>query len=140
MTTLIVGGYGSVGRTVAEELATAPDDPSAVIIAGRDGTKANAVASKFGDHVSGVAFDFQETDSYARVLEDLDQVVMCVDQSGTTFVEACLERESIRSTSQPRTSSSARSNNSTILRETTVRQRYQVSDSHQVSLSSTTSV
>ena len=92
MTTLIVGGYGSVGRTVAEELATAPDDPSAVIIAGRDGTKANAVASEFGDHVSGVAFDFQETDSYARVLEGLDQVVMCVDQSGTTFVEACLER------------------------------------------------
>lgn len=93
MTTLIVGGYGSVGHTIAEELATAPDDPSAVIIAGRDGMKANAVASEFGDQVSGVAFDLQETESYARVLEDLDQVVMCVDQSGTAFVEACLERE-----------------------------------------------
>ena len=92
MRTLIVGGYGSVGHTIAEELATASDGPSSVVVAGRDGTKANAVATEFGEHVSGVAFDLQETDSYARVLEDVDQVVMCVDQSGTAFVEACLER------------------------------------------------
>ncbi|MDL5363224.1 saccharopine dehydrogenase family protein [Halalkalicoccus sp. NIPERK01] len=93
MTTLIVGGYGSVGHTIAEELATAPDELGAVIIAGRDGTKATAVASELGDNVSGVTFDLQETESYARVLEDVNQVVMCVDQSGTAFVEACLERE-----------------------------------------------
>ncbi|WP_254538799.1 saccharopine dehydrogenase NADP-binding domain-containing protein [Halomarina litorea] len=86
MTTLIVGGYGSVGHTIAEELATAPDDPSAVIIAGRDAIKTNAVASEFGDHVSGVAFDFQETGSYARVLEDPDQIVMCVDMLTTKRV------------------------------------------------------
>jgi saccharopine dehydrogenase-like NADP-dependent oxidoreductase len=92
MRTLIVGGYGSVGHTIAEELATAPDGPSSVVVAGRDGTKANAVAAEFGEHVSGVAFDLQETESYARVLDDVDQVVMCVDQSGTAFVEACLER------------------------------------------------
>ncbi|MDS0301320.1 saccharopine dehydrogenase NADP-binding domain-containing protein [Halogeometricum sp. S1BR25-6] len=91
MTTLIVGGYGSVGRTIAEDLATASDDANAVIIAGRDETKANAVASEFGDNVSGIAFDLEETDSYARILKDVDQVVMCVDQSGTAFVEACLE-------------------------------------------------
>ncbi|WP_458186590.1 saccharopine dehydrogenase family protein [Haladaptatus sp. NG-WS-4] len=92
MRTLIVGGYGSVGHTIAEELSTASDGPGSVVVAGRDGTKANAVAAEFGEHVSGVAFDLQETDSYARVLEDIDQVVMCVDQSGTAFVEACLER------------------------------------------------
>lgn len=63
-----------------------------MIIAGRDGIKATAVASEFGDNVSGVTFDLQETESYARVLEDVDQVVMCVDLSRTAFVEACLER------------------------------------------------
>lgn len=92
MTTLIVGGYGSVGHTIAEELATASDDANAVIIAGRDETKANAVASEFGDNVSGIAFDLEETDSYARILEDVDQVMVCVDQSGTAFVETCVER------------------------------------------------
>ncbi|WP_148414667.1 saccharopine dehydrogenase family protein [Haloferax sp. KTX1] len=92
MTTLIVGGYGSVGHTIAEELATASEGPSAVIVAGRDGAKASAVAAEYGEHVSGAAFDLQEPDSYARVLEGVDQVVMCVDQSGTAFVEACLER------------------------------------------------
>lgn len=92
MTTLIVGGYGSVGHTIAGELATAPDGPDSVVVAGRDRTKATAVAAEYGEHVSGVAFDLQETDSYARVLEDVDQVVMCVDQSETAFVEACLDQ------------------------------------------------
>lgn len=92
MTTLIVGGYGSVGRTIAGELATASDGPNSVVVAGRDGTKAATVAAELGENVSGIAFDLQRTGSYARVLEDIDQVVMCVDQSGTAFVEACLER------------------------------------------------
>ncbi|WP_440992098.1 saccharopine dehydrogenase family protein [Haloarchaeobius baliensis] len=92
MTTLIVGGYGSVGHTIAEELATSSEGPDSVVVAGRDGTKAKAVAAEYGEHVSGVAFDLQEMDAYGRVLEDVDQVVMCVDQSGTVFVEACLER------------------------------------------------
>jgi saccharopine dehydrogenase (NAD+, L-lysine forming) len=92
MTTLIVGGYESVGHTIAEELATVSDKPGAVVIPGRDGTKATAVASELGDNVSGVTFDLQETESYARVLEDVDQVIMCVGQSGTAFVEACLEQ------------------------------------------------
>lgn len=92
MRTLIVGGYGSVGHAIAEELATASDGPGSVVVAGRNGTKANAVAAEFGEHVFGVSFDLQKTDSYARVLEDVDQVVMCVDQSETGFVEACLER------------------------------------------------
>ncbi|WP_423999178.1 hypothetical protein ACOZ4I_10280 [Haloarcula salina] len=71
MRALTVGDYGSVDHTIAEELATAFDGPGSVVVAGRDGTKANAVAAEFGEHVSGVAFDLQETKSYARVLEDV---------------------------------------------------------------------
>lgn len=92
MTTLIVGGYGSVGRTIAGELATASDGLSSVVVAGRDETKAATVAAELGENVSGIAFDLQRIDSYARVLEDIDHVVMCVDQAGIAFVEACLER------------------------------------------------
>lgn len=63
-----------------------------MVVAGRDETRATAIAAEFDEHVSGIAFDLQETDSYGCVLQDVDQVVMCVDQSGTEFVEACLER------------------------------------------------
>nr|WP_280176690.1 saccharopine dehydrogenase NADP-binding domain-containing protein [Halorhabdus rudnickae] len=89
---LIVGGYGSVGRTIAGELATVSDGPNSVIVAGRDGTKAATAAGALGENVSGIAFDLQRTESYDRVLKDVDDVVMCVDQSGTAFVKACLER------------------------------------------------
>ena len=92
MSTLIVGGYGSVGRTISRELTTAADGPSRLYIAGRDGAKASAFAADLGGNVSGVAFDIRDTRSYAQVLKDVDQTVVCLDQSGTAFVEACLER------------------------------------------------
>jgi saccharopine dehydrogenase-like NADP-dependent oxidoreductase len=92
MRTLLVGGYGSVGRTIAQELTTAADGPSRLEIAGRDGAKASAFAADLADDVSGVAFDIRETSSYAQVLKGVDQTVVCLDQSGTAFVEACLER------------------------------------------------
>ena len=92
MKSLVVGGYGAVGRTLTRELTNAVDCPDQVDIAGRDGRKARTFASNFGDAVSGVTVDLQDTSSYDAVLEDVDQVVVCIDQTGTAFVEACLER------------------------------------------------
>lgn len=90
--TLLVGGYGSVGHIVARELTSTMAEREQLLIAGRDGSKAASLAERLGDHASGVSFDVEAPATYSSVLEDVDQVIVCLDQSGTAFVEACLER------------------------------------------------
>ena len=89
---LLVGGYGSVGRIVARELASEKTKLEELLIAARDGSKATSLADRLGENVSGVSFDVETPAAYSEVLEDVDQVVVCLDQTGTEFVEACLER------------------------------------------------
>lgn len=86
---LIVGGYGQVGRALAELLA--PGLSGRIIIAGRDATKAHAAAAEIGHGTSGRVVDLFATDS-GDVLDGVGLVVVCLDQEDTSFVESCLTR------------------------------------------------
>lgn len=86
---LIVGGYGTVGRTVCTELAV--QTSCRVVAAGRTSAKAEA----FADSVAGVhasVVDAGNPDTYDEALEGADTVVVCVDQDEPTLAKACLER------------------------------------------------
>lgn len=89
---IIIGGYGSVGRIITQELVDLSISSIQVTVAGRDRENARTFASNFDDTVSGIKFDLQETSSYDLILQDMDMAIMCVDQTDTAFVEACLER------------------------------------------------
>ncbi|WP_444904220.1 saccharopine dehydrogenase NADP-binding domain-containing protein [Microbulbifer sp. CnH-101-E] len=84
---LIVGGYGQVGRSIAERLAVG--FPDRVTVAGRNMDKAKAVAAKIGYGTEGRALDiFGSNDP--SVLADVSLVIVCLDQTNTRFVEQCL--------------------------------------------------
>ena len=89
---VIIGGYGSVGRIITQELVDLSISSIQVTVAGRDRENARTFASNFDGTVSGIKFDLQETSSYDLILQDMDMAIMCVDQTDTAFVEACLER------------------------------------------------
>lgn len=86
---LIVGGYGMVGRVIAERLA--PSFPDRVIIAGRKLDKARACAAEIGHGAVGRAIDIS-SETAGGTLEGVILVVVCLDQDDTRFVELCLSR------------------------------------------------
>ena len=86
---LIVGGYGMVGRAIAERLAL--PFPSRVVIAGRNLDKAQTCAAEIGHGAMGRAVDIFSEDA-GGALEDVALVVVCLDQDNTRFVELCLSR------------------------------------------------
>ena len=86
---LIIGGYGQVGRAVAERLARI--FPERVVIAGRSLKKARSAAAEIGDHVGARAIDVLAAGE-AAPLEGVGLVLVCLDQESTHFVEECLAR------------------------------------------------
>lgn len=86
---LIVGGYGQVGLSIAEALA--PAYPGRVTIAGRNADKARAAAAGLGHGAGGRELDISAQGAEAA-LEGIALVVLCLDQTDTGFVEACLSR------------------------------------------------
>jgi saccharopine dehydrogenase (NAD+, L-lysine forming) len=91
---LIAGGYGAVGRIIAEVLANI--FPGQVTVAGRDGRKAEALAAATGHKVLPMALDVgnlvSKTAALRHPLDGIAVVVMCVDQPDTRFVELCLQK------------------------------------------------
>ncbi len=86
---LIIGGYGQVGSDVAARLA--PLFPERVVIAGRNLKKAQAAATATGFGSSARTVDIFAA-SAADALTDVGLVMVCIDQTGTGFVENCLSR------------------------------------------------
>lgn len=84
---LIVGGYGQVGRSIAERLA--PLFPGRVTIAGRNQSKAKTAAAEIGHGAQGRAVDLFAADA-GDALDDVALALVCLDQTGTHFVEQCL--------------------------------------------------
>ena len=85
---LVVGGYGTIGRTVCTELAERTRRE--IIAAGRSPEKARSFASS----VNGVeprTLDVSDRAGYADALDDIGTVVMCLDQDTPRFAETCLE-------------------------------------------------
>lgn len=87
---LIIGGYGKVGSVISTRLGEY--FPQKVFAVGRDYYKAQALSSQTNGNVLPLTFDLTDHQIDENFFDDVQLVVMCVDQSDTRFVRACLER------------------------------------------------
>lgn len=87
---MIVGGYGSVGRVIARQLADS--FPGKVIVAGRSYKKAEALAQENEKRLIPLEFDLFKNHESTPFLDDVKVVIMCLDQSNTEFVKICISR------------------------------------------------
>jgi saccharopine dehydrogenase (NAD+, L-lysine forming) len=87
---LITGGYGTVGRRVAADLA--PDYPGRVVVAGRSAQKAAQLAVELGHGVRGRRLDVGEPLSVEAALEDVGVVLSCIDQAEPHLLRAAIRR------------------------------------------------
>jgi saccharopine dehydrogenase (NAD+, L-lysine-forming) len=87
---LITGGYGTVGRRVAVDLA--PDYPGRVVVAGRSAEKAAQLAVELGHGVRGRRVDVGEPLSVEAALEGVGVVLSCIDQAEPHLLRAAIRR------------------------------------------------
>ena len=87
---LITGGYGTVGRRIAEDLA--PDYPDRVVVAGRSDERAAGLAAELGHGVRGRRIDVGDPDSVEAALEGVGLVVSCIDQPEPHLLRAAIAR------------------------------------------------
>jgi gluconate 5-dehydrogenase len=77
-TAFVPGGYGGIGEAISKGLAQAG---AMVVIAGRDGKKAAALAKRIGRGAKGVALDVEDVSAIRRTVDAigrLDILVNCV--------------------------------------------------------------
>lgn len=86
---LIIGGYGQVGRSIAEQLA--PLFPGRVIVAGRHLEKAKTTVAEIGHDAEARAVNIFAED-IIDALNGVMLAVTCLDQTDTRFVEQCLSQ------------------------------------------------
>jgi saccharopine dehydrogenase (NAD+, L-lysine forming) len=87
---LITGGYGTVGRRVAEDLA--PDYPDRVVVAGRSDERAAGLAAELGHGVRGRRVDVGDPDSVEAALGGVGVVMSCIDQPEPHLLRAAIGR------------------------------------------------
>lgn len=90
-TALVPGGYGAIGSAICRGLAQAG---ARVIVAGRDGKKAAALAKKLGRGARGVALDVEDVAAIRRVVASLgriDILVNCVGMQREQLLEDVTE-------------------------------------------------
>src|ERR687897_2743353 len=87
---LITGGYGTVGRRVAVDLA--PDYPDRVVVAGRSAEKAAQLAVELGHGVRGRRVDVGDPLSVEAALEGVGVVLSCIDQPEPHLLRAAFRR------------------------------------------------
>jgi saccharopine dehydrogenase-like NADP-dependent oxidoreductase len=87
---LIVGGYGAVGRTIANRLAE--KFPGQVIVAGRNFEKAEALAQNSGGKIQPLQLDLNTAHENPDILDGVAAVVMCLDVPDMRFVRQALQR------------------------------------------------
>ena len=68
---VVVGGTQGMGSEIARSYA---DEGRAVIVTGRDQSRAEAAAKEIGGNTRGIGFDLSEPHSIAGLLEDVDGV------------------------------------------------------------------
>jgi saccharopine dehydrogenase-like NADP-dependent oxidoreductase len=87
---LITGGYGTVGRRVAGDLA--PDYPGRVVVAGRSAEKAAQLAVALGKGTRGRQIDVRDPDSVEAALSGVGVVMSCIDQPEPHLLRAAIGR------------------------------------------------
>ena len=87
---VVFGGYGAVGRAVAESLA--PVFPGRVVIAGRDGARAAAAAVGVGNDVQPRRVDVTDEDDVAGAVRGAAVAIMCVERDNARVARVCIEQ------------------------------------------------
>ncbi len=87
---LIIGGYGTVGRVIASQLA--PNYGNQLIIAGRNGARAATFAAELGPGVRWRVVDMAKPVDGERTLAGVRWAVMCLDLPQVNFVRQCFQR------------------------------------------------
>jgi gluconate 5-dehydrogenase len=90
-TALVPGGYGAIGSAICRGLAQAG---ARVIVAGRDGRKAAALAAKLGRGARGIALDVEDVAAIRRVVGSLgriDILMNCVGMQREQLLEDVTE-------------------------------------------------
>jgi saccharopine dehydrogenase (NAD+, L-lysine-forming) len=87
---LITGGYGTVGRRVAADLA--PDYPDQVVVAGRSAERAARLAAELGHGARGCRLDLADPDSVEAALCGVGLVVSCIDQPEPHLLRSAIGR------------------------------------------------
>jgi saccharopine dehydrogenase (NAD+, L-lysine-forming) len=87
---LITGGYGTVGRRVAADLA--PDYPGRLVVAGRSAAKAGQLAAEIGYGVRGRRIDVGDRASVEAALDGVGVVMNCIDQPEPHLLRAAISR------------------------------------------------
>ncbi len=85
---LIVGGYGTVGRRIAADLA--PDYPDCIVVAGRSLEEATQLAATLGHGVRARRVDVDDPASIKAALEGVGVVVSCIDQREPHLLRAAI--------------------------------------------------
>jgi saccharopine dehydrogenase (NAD+, L-lysine-forming) len=85
---LIVGGYGTVGRQIAAELA--PYYANHVIVAGHHLERAEQVAAEMGYGVRGRRIDVDDPASIEAALNGVGVIVSCIDQREPHLLHAAI--------------------------------------------------
>jgi Saccharopine dehydrogenase and related proteins len=84
---LVIGGYGHVGQKIARRLVAAN---RVVTLAGRDGAKAAAVATRL--ECEGAILDLDHPESWAAPLSAAEVVICCLDTQTPDLAWAVLAR------------------------------------------------
>ena len=87
---LITGGYGTVGRRVAADLA--PEYPGNVVVAGRSTEKATQLATELGYGVRGRRVDIGNPSTVEAALGGVGVVMSCIDQPEPYLLRAAIRR------------------------------------------------
>src|SRR5215208_800523 len=87
---LITGGYGTVGRRVAADLA--PDYPGRLVVAGRSAAKAGQLAAGIGYGARARRIDVGDRASVEAALDGVGVVMNCIDQPELHLLGAAIAR------------------------------------------------
>ena len=87
-TAFIPGGYGGIGAAISRGLA---DAGAKVVIAGRDGKKAGALAKKIGRGARGVGLDVEDVRAIRDTVDGIGRVDILVNCVGIQVEQALTE-------------------------------------------------
>ncbi|UHA75998.1 saccharopine dehydrogenase family protein [Paenibacillus sp. 481] len=86
---IVIGGYGHVGQTICQELAE--QFPGNVYAAGRSLERAESFSRSTAGKVQPLQLNIGDNID-PSTLDHVKLVIMCLDQTDTTFVQTCLNR------------------------------------------------